>query len=125
MEGAIGLPVFAGGTFGAAVLVGPTGGYLFGFVASAYIVGLFCEKGWDRNWKTVLPVFTLGTAIIFAFGLTWLSKFVGWSESNGLGLVPFLPGAVVKLVIAAATFKAGWGWTKKFRKISLNTELAF
>src|SRR5256885_3813912 len=60
IEGAAGLPVFAGGTFGVTTIVGPTGGYLIGFALAAAIVGSAAEQGWDRHLVTSLVVVVLG-----------------------------------------------------------------
>lgn len=107
-EGFAGLPVFAGGTSGPVSLAGPTGGYLLGFVAAAFVTGLLAEQGWDRRvWTTVLAMF-IGNACIYAFGLIWLARFVGAERVLALGLLPFVPGDVVKLVFAALLLPTGW-----------------
>ncbi|MFL7795017.1 MAG: biotin transporter BioY, partial [Anaerolineae bacterium] len=68
-EGVAGLPVFApGGPLGLARLVGPTGGYLIGFVAATYATGLLAERGWDRKVRTVLAAMLIGNVTIYAFG---------------------------------------------------------
>ena len=107
-EGAAGLPVFAGGGAGIATLVGPTGGYLFGFVAAAYITGMLAERGWDRHVATVIPAMVLGTLAIYAFGLAWLAIFIGGENLLPMGLYPFLPGAVIKIALAAFLLPSGW-----------------
>lgn len=107
-EGAAGLPVFAGGKGGLAVLVGPTGGYLFGFVAAAFAVGWLCERGWDRRvWTAALAMF-IGNVVIYLFGLPWLAKFVGVENVLAMGLLPFIPGDLFKLVLAALALPSGW-----------------
>ena len=68
-EGAAGLPVFALGRAGLPILLGPTGGYLVGFVAAAYITGLLAEKGWDRRVGTTVLAMLLGSVGMYAFGL--------------------------------------------------------
>jgi len=108
LEGLAGLPVFAGARAGLAVLAGPTGGYLLGFVGAAFATGWLAERGWDRRFSTSLAAMALGTIIIFAVGLIWLASFVGWNQTLPLGFYPFVPGAVVKLVLAAALLPAGW-----------------
>ena len=108
LEGAAGLPFFAGGAGGLARLAGPTGGYLIGFVAAAFAVGLLAERGWDRRvWSTAAAMF-VGNAIIYAFGLLWLGRFVGAGKVFSLGLTPFIPGDLLKLGMAAITLPAGW-----------------
>jgi len=100
-EGAIGLPVFAGGSLGFLYLLGPTGGYLIGFIPAAYLVGLLSKKEWNANIAKSILMMTLGTAIIFIFGVSWLSVTAGIMNAATIGLVPYLPGAVVKISIAA------------------------
>jgi len=108
-EGAVGLPVFAHGRAGFAVLISPTGGYLIGFVAAACIVGLLAEKGWDRRiWTTILAML-LGNVIIYTFGLLWLSLLIGISSKVlTLGLYPFIAGDILKTILAAILLPAGW-----------------
>lgn len=110
--GAMGAPVFAGYMGGPAVLVGPTAGYLIGFVPAAYVVGLLAERGWDRRvWTAVLAMF-VGSVVLYAFGLSWLSiwlnRFGVDSSVFAVGLVPFLPGDALKIALAAAALPYGW-----------------
>lgn len=107
-EGASGLPVFAGGAAGPHVLVGPTGGYLAGFVLGAYVCGALAERGWDRRPLQTVGSMLLGNLAILAPGLLWLSPFVGSSRVLALGLIPFVPGDVVKIALAAALLPLGW-----------------
>jgi biotin transport system substrate-specific component len=107
-EGACGLPVFAGGAAGLAVLAGPTGGYLAAFPVAAFVTGALAERGWDRRFATMLAAMLIGSVAIFALGLAGLSRFV---PSNGLlaaGLLPFVPGDLVKSSLAALAFPALW-----------------
>lgn len=116
-EGALGLPVFANSPergIGFAYMVGPTGGYLLGFVVSAAVVGFLGQKGWDRNVVTTLVAMTIGTAIIFGFGLLWLGSVIGWDKPIlQLGMYPFLPGAAFKIVLAAAVLPMAWRFLKR------------
>src|SRR5260221_4981286 len=73
-EGALGLPVFAGGATGLAYMGGPTGGYLVGFVLAAVIVGAAAEREWDRRLPTALLVMFLGEIAIYACGVAWLGR---------------------------------------------------
>ncbi|MCK4529996.1 MAG: biotin transporter BioY [Candidatus Marinimicrobia bacterium] len=100
--GVIGFPVFANGAFGMATLIGPTGGYLLGFIPAAYIMGFLGEKGWYKHVATALLSLIIGHTIVFAFGLLWLANFAGWSNVLAIGLIPFLPGAAIKTLIAYA-----------------------
>jgi biotin transport system substrate-specific component len=106
--GAVGLPVFAGGAFGIARLVGPTGGYLVGFVAAAFVVGLLSERGWDRKLWTTAVGMIIGNGIIYVAGVLWLSRFVGWPAVLSTGVLPFLAGDALKIALATILLPAGW-----------------
>ena len=106
--GASGLPVFAGGGAGIAYLLGPTGGYLVGFVIAAYVTGLLAEKGWDRRIFTTALAMAIGNVIIYLCGLCWLASFVGINRVFALGLYPFIPGDLVKLIIATILLPTAW-----------------
>ena len=108
IEGVAGLPVFALGRAGLPVLLGPTGGYLVGFIAAAYITGLLAEKGWDRRIGTTVLAMLLGNVAIYAFGLLWLSSLVGVSRALAVGLYPFIVGDSLKIALAAAVLPSGW-----------------
>ena len=101
VAGAVGLPVFAGGTGGVGKFVGPTGGYLMGFVAAAYLIGMISERGRGRVIIDVLAM-VAGTAIIYAFGVAWLKVITGISLSKAIavGMLPFLIGDVIKIAAA-------------------------
>jgi len=103
LAGAIGLPVFAGGSGGVGKLIGPTGGYLFGFAAAAYLIGVISEKGRGRVVMDVLAMLA-GTAVIYALGVSWLKLVTAMSFSTALavGMVPFLPGDALKMAAAIA-----------------------
>jgi biotin transport system substrate-specific component len=108
IEGAAGLPVFAlGGGF--TILIGPTGGYLVGFVPAAYITGLLALKGWDRRIGTTVLAMVLGNIVIYAFGLFWLCCLTGINRAVlSVGLYPFIVGDLLKIALAAAVLPAGW-----------------
>jgi len=110
VQGALGLPFFAGGAGGLARLLGPTGGYLIGFVFAAALVGALAERGWDRRFLSTLAAMALGNLVIYAFGLPWLAQFAGWEKVAALGLLPFLPGDALKMLLAAVTLPALWAW---------------
>jgi biotin transport system substrate-specific component len=106
--GVMGLPVFAGGAFGVARLVGPTAGYLVGFLAAAYVVGVLSERGWDRKpWATAISMI-IGNGMIYVTGVLWLSRFVGWQAVPSTGVLPFLAGDALKIVLATILLPAGW-----------------
>ena len=98
--GFIGLPVFAGGA-GIAYMMGPTGGYLAGFFAAAVVLGALAERGWTRNWATAAAAMLLGNATIYLLGVGWLTSLIGWDKAVQFGLLPFLYGDALKLIIAA------------------------
>jgi biotin transport system substrate-specific component len=109
LEGAIGLPVFAEMKAGLPVLLGPTGGYIIGFIIAAGLVGYLAEKGWDRNAFTMFAATLLGGAILYVPGLAWLYMFVGnLSDTLAGGLTPFIIGDIVKALLAAIAFPAAW-----------------
>lgn len=107
IEGVVGLPVFAMGS-GFAVLRGFTGGYLVGFLAAAYIVGLLAERGWDRRVETTVLAMVLGNVVIYAFGLLWLSCLPGVNNVLLEGLYPFIVGDLLKITLAAVVLPSGW-----------------
>jgi biotin transport system substrate-specific component len=108
VEGGLGLPAFAGGAGGVAILLGPTGGYLLAFPIAAAITGVLAERGWDRRFATMLAAMLLGSVAIFAGGLVGLSRFVSMDHLLAFGLLPFVPGDLLKAGLAAATFPAAW-----------------
>lgn len=110
VEGLVGLPVFAGGTAGIGHLLGPTGGYLVGFVAAAFVTGWLAEKGWSRNVWTTLLAMLVGNVVLYGFGLPWLSIFVGGRAALTAGLLPFIPGDLIKAIAAAILLPGGWKW---------------
>jgi len=106
-EGLVGLPVFAGGASGPAYAAGPTGGYLIGFVAAAYVAGWLAERGWDRRaWSAMLAMLA-GNAVIYIFGLSWLAVYVG-PRALALGMLPYLAGDALKLALATALLPISW-----------------
>jgi biotin transport system substrate-specific component len=113
-EGAAGLPVFAQGKAGFAALLGPTGGYLIGFVPAAYLVGFLARKGWDRRISTTIIAMIFGNGIIYAFGLLWLSGLVGLHSALAGGLYPFIPGDLLKIALAAALLPSAWKLLERF-----------
>lgn len=107
-QGAMGLPVFAGGAGGIARLWGPTGGYLWGFVVAAFAVGWLSERGWDRRFLTAALAMLVGNVVIYALGVGWLTRFVGWETALKVGVWPFLVGDALKIAMAALALP--WGW---------------
>jgi biotin transport system substrate-specific component len=107
-EGAAGLPVFAGTPergIGIAYMLGPTGGYLVGFVLSAAITGWLVER--RRDWPALVLAVAAGTIVVFIPGVLWLAYLIGFEQSIVHGLMPFLWGAVLKGAVAIALGMAG------------------
>jgi len=104
--GAAGLPVFAAG-IGPAVLIGPTGGYLAGFAAAAWLTGKLAELGWAKRARTTILAMLLGNTIIYTFGVSRLALLTGFKTALTTGLYPFLAGDVLKILLAAALLPAG------------------
>ncbi|MFO7666463.1 MAG: biotin transporter BioY [Desulfobacterales bacterium] len=102
LAGAFGLPVFAGGAGGIGRFFGPTGGYLLGFLPAVYITGLISEK---RETNILMDVVAMicGSALIYAFGVSWLKIITGMELNKAVaaGMIPFIPGDVLKIVAAA------------------------
>ena len=109
-EGAAGLPVFAGGASGAAILVGPTGGYLIAFPVAAAIVGLLVQplRGVLSGWRA-LPGLLVGTVVIYLIGVPGLALSTGMGLLTAIekGMLPFIPGDLIKAVVAAAVLPSG------------------
>ena len=120
-EGAAGMPVFANGQGGVSAIATASGGYLFGFIAGAYIVGFFAERGWDRTRWIALPML-LANAVIYVPGLIWLHQQfsivgipISWETTLDYGLWPFIAGDLAKLVAATIAVPAGWSIVERMR----------
>ena len=107
LEGAAGLPVFAGGMTGAAYMAGPTGGYLLGFIATAFVVGLLAERGWCRRIDTAALALAFGLSLTLLCGWVWLSILLGPRPAIAAGVLPFLPGGGFKIALACLLLPAG------------------
>ena len=117
-QGAIGLPVFAHGG-GFIILFGPTGGYLFGFLLASLVVGYLAEKGWDKSVVLTFTSMTIGTLIIYLFGVIWLSYLKDLNTALVFGLLPFITPDILKICLGTCLVSAGWEISEKFinRKI--------
>jgi biotin transport system substrate-specific component len=107
-EGAAGLPVFAMGRSGPAHLTGPLGGYLLGFVAAAFLAGLICERGWDRNGLLAFAGLLVADLAVYVPGLLWLGAFTGFSRVLIQGALPFIAADVLKAAACATLLPVGW-----------------
>ena len=101
--GISGLPVFAGGASGPGVLVGPTGGYLFGFIAGAYVTGWVGHSFSPTSFRKLILATLLGLCPIYLMGVIWLWFWLKSTPMSVLiaGILPFLPGDIIKAVISA------------------------
>ena len=106
--GAFGLPVFQGYGYGISHIFGPTGGYLFGFIAASYIAGyLLKDRNTEKSMTKIFLTMITALTVIYFFGVAWLKLFLGTSLSSALilGLYPFIPGEVVKVMAASYIYK--------------------
>jgi biotin transport system substrate-specific component len=115
LAGVCGMPVFNGGSGGWGAVSGPTGGYLVGFAAAAFVVGWFAERGWGRGVGILIPLL-LGEALIYAFGLPWLACFVGPRQVLQAGLFPFIPGDALKVAAVTAALPGGWSAMRRLAR---------
>nr|WP_245615573.1 biotin transporter BioY [Afifella pfennigii] len=118
-EGATGLPVFQGTPergLGLAYMVGPTGGYLIGFVAAAGLVGWAADRGWSRDPFKLFAVMLVASVLILALGAAWLAYLFGAEKAFALGVAPFVFGDLVKAGLAAALVPAVWSLIGRFRR---------
>lgn len=115
--GLVGLPVFSAFTGGPGKLLGPTGGYLIGFLFMAVISGIFIDK-WTNSIVVCVTGMILGSTVCYLFGTVWLSfqGHMSFSAALAAGVLPFLPGDVAKMLIAAI---AGRQIRKRLRKAGL------
>ena len=115
IEGALGLPFFAGGGAGLVRFLGPTAGYLVAFPAAAFIVGAFAEHGWDKRYPTAVAAMAMGSLIIFLGGWAWYAILTNTAPVAAfkIAVLPFLLGDVVKIALGAAVLPTGWALLKK------------
>jgi len=108
--GITGIPFWfaTGGVPGIARLLGPTGGYLIGFIAAAFVVGWLCEKGWDSKVWTAVIAMLCGNVCIYLFGVPWLSVFTGYESVLAAGFYPFIIGDIIKILLAAIALPSAW-----------------
>lgn len=102
LMGAVGLPVFSGGTAGLGIIVGKTGGYLIGFIAGAALISIL--KGKKPGFMRLLTVNAIGgILVVYTFGVLWLNYVTGIGISKAVifGALPFIPGDIVKITVAA------------------------
>ena len=106
IQGAIGLPVLAGGAAGAHHFVGPTAGYLFAFPIAGMAMGWLAERGWNGHRPFLAFVgMLIGNALCLVLGAAWLAVLIGTEQAVMAGIVPFLTGAVLKAALGAVTLR--------------------
>lgn len=112
VQGALGLPFFSGGGSGADFLqlTAVTGGYLWGFVVSAAVVGALAQRRWDRSVRSSIGEMFLGEVVLYAVAIPWLMQAldVSLAEALELGLAPFVVGDTLKLFAAAGLLPLAW-----------------
>lgn len=103
--GISGLPIFAGGNASLSVLVGPTGGYLVGFIAGSFVIGKMTEAKKNNSLLWLLTCMIVGTTIIYTLGVIQLMNWMKISLDKAviMGVAPFVAGDVVKMLVAAYT----------------------
>ncbi len=121
--GGLGLPIYSDASGGWSVLLGPTGGYIIGFIVSAALVGWAAERSWDRGWYKPIITFIGGSLVVFSIGLPWLAVSLGQlGLPNDLqsvliaGFYPFIIGGLIKAAIAAALLPALWAAAERSQK---------
>ncbi|MDA8263571.1 MAG: biotin transporter BioY [Actinomycetota bacterium] len=115
--GLIGVPWFAGGSGGLSVASSPTFGYIVGFIAASALVGLMASRGMDKKVIGTAFEMVAGNLGIYAFGVAWLafSLHISLAHAVALGVVPFLVGDLLKLVLAAVLLPGAWKVTDRLQ----------
>ncbi len=113
--GVLGLPVFSGAASGTSVLLGPTGGYIIGFIFAAAFTGWIAQRSWDRKILRSIAGFLGGSAVTFAIGLPWLAFSLGLNLQQTLegGLYPFIIGGIIKALLAAGIITLSWNYFER------------
>lgn len=108
--GAIGAPIYAGGSSGIEVYGTATGGYLVGFVLAVALVGWLARLGWDRSLSSALGAMLCGNVVIYLCGLLWLGHVLDTNleRTLELGLYPFIVGDLLKVYAAALLLPTAW-----------------
>jgi len=115
IEGAVGLPFFAGGGSGIVRFMGPTGGYLIAFPAAAFVTGAFAEFGWDKRYHTAVVAMAIGSLVILMTGWAWYTIITNTPAdvSFKLAVLRFIPGDIIKIALGAAVLPTGWALLKR------------
>ena len=115
--GLLGAPVYQDQNHGVDYFLGPTGGYLLGFIVAAALIGYLAEKRWDRRLSSAVAAMLTGNVVVYALGLSWLAAELdtGFTRTLELGLYPFVLGDVLKLYLAGALLPTAWRLVERFR----------
>jgi biotin transport system substrate-specific component len=113
VEGAAGLPVFSPLADGYPGLMGPTGGYIIGFIFASGLVGYLVERGWGRSVGKLFLACVAGAVLIYVPGLLWLGSFIGAADAVAFGLYPFVWVDLVKAALVALGVPAVWSLVEK------------
>ena len=115
LAGIAGAPVFAGASYGIEKITGATGGYLIGMMVATFLLGILANRQLDQRFLTALPTMLVGTITIFTFGLVWLHHFTGndWNWTFNAGLVPFIFGEILKIIVAGTSLPVVWRLVNK------------
>ena len=114
MEGAAGLPFFSAGRGGAHhLLYTPAVGYLLSYPVAAFVTGWLAERGWDRRFSTAATAMLLGSALILFGGWLGFLLFQSPAVAFSMAVVPFIPGDIVKIALAAAALPSGWALLRR------------
>lgn len=111
LAGAAGLPVFAGTPergIGLAYMMGPTFGFLVGFLIAAWLVGFLAERGWDRSFLKCAAAMVLGHLVISLAGVVWLAVLMGTPKAIEVGFTPFMASSVLKTALGAVAMPMLW-----------------
>lgn len=103
--GALGLPLFAGAVSGSGIILGPTGGYLMGFILASFVLGVLLDKR-ERSLFGLIISFVFVSILILTLGSLWLKVFlgVGIKQAFMIGFLPFIAGDILKCLLAATVY---------------------
>lgn len=116
LAGAAGLPVFAGTPergIGLAYMMGPTGGFLLGFLLAAWVVGFLAERGFDRTLLRCAIAMLIGNTIMVLSGVIWLAAPLGVAKAIEVGFMPFMYGTVLKMALGTIAMPLIWHFVSR------------
>lgn len=111
--GSLGAPIFFQGSSG---FGGVTFGYVIGFIVGAFVVGRIAEHGATRTFWRSVGLMVVGNVIVYAFGTTWLAISLQWDPATAIakGVLPFLVGDAIKILVAAGLLPLAWRAVRRF-----------